>query len=108
MTGALGKSILTLNASMRSNSAALLRATAEPANLVGTEVSGYSDRGLTGRGLLPQRPQTVELRECINAVQHSVTRPNRAAPQRLREVPMCNRAASPACADGKNSGLRAS
>ena len=67
MTGALGKSILTLNASMRSNSAALLRATAEPANLVGTEVSGYSDRGLTGRGLLPQRPPNCRMRAAPNA-----------------------------------------
>jgi hypothetical protein len=35
-------------------------------------------------------------------------RPNRAAAQKAKEVTMRNRAASPACADGKNNGLRAS
>jgi hypothetical protein len=34
--------------------------------------------------------------------------PNRTAAQRTTEVPVRNRAASLACADGKNNGLRAS
>ena len=38
----------------------VFRATADPAISSALEIIGDSDRGLNGRRLLPQRPQTVE------------------------------------------------